>query len=129
MEAFAYGWSQPLSARFRGGVVTVIGGGLLLALATYNATDPSLNAASAARATNALGGPGAAIADILMQSLGLAGWISAALMLILGLTRATQPDPVAARRDLRIRSAVGAAGVLAPGRTAGRAAPAGRLAA
>ena len=113
LEAFAYGWSQPWSARFRGGVVTVIGAGLLLALATYNATDPSLNAASAARATNALGGPGAAIADILMQSLGLAGWISAALMLILGLTRATQPDPVAARRDLRIRSAVGVLGVLA----------------
>jgi S-DNA-T family DNA segregation ATPase FtsK/SpoIIIE len=67
-DAFRYGWVQPWTARFRGGIITVIGAGLLLAIATYNATDPSLNAATGEPARNALGGMGAAIADLLMQS-------------------------------------------------------------
>jgi S-DNA-T family DNA segregation ATPase FtsK/SpoIIIE len=113
MDAIAYGWAQPWSARFRGGVVTVVGAGLLLAVATYNAADPSLNAASATDASNALGGPGAALADILMQSLGLAGWGAALLMLVFGVTRAAQADPDGERRDLRLRAGAGTLGLLA----------------
>ena len=112
-DAFRYGWVQPWTARFRGGVVTVIGAGLLLAIATYNATDPSLNAATGEPARNALGGPGAAVADLLMQSLGLSGWGVALLMLVFGVTRVAQADPDAERKDLRQRAGVGAAGLLA----------------
>jgi S-DNA-T family DNA segregation ATPase FtsK/SpoIIIE len=112
-DAIRYGWAQPWSARFRGGVICVVGAGLLLAVATYNAADPSLNAATGLPATNALGGPGAALADIIMQSMGLAGWMAAALMLIFGVTRVSQPDPAAHRRDLRIRALVGGLGLLA----------------
>jgi len=113
MDAIAYGWAQPWSARFRGGVVTVVGAGLLLAVATYNAADPSLNAASTTDASNALGGAGAAIADVVMQSLGLAGWGAALLMLVFGVTRASQADPDGERRDLRLRAGVGTLGLLA----------------
>lgn len=72
-DAFRYGWVQPWTARFRGGIVTVVGAILLLAIATYNATDPSLNAATSG-SPQRLGGPGAAVADLLMQSVGLAAW-------------------------------------------------------
>ncbi len=112
-DAFRYGWVQPWTARFRGGVVTVIGAGLLLAIATYNATDPSFNAATGEPARNALGGPGAAVADLLMQSLGLSGWGVALLMLVFGVTRVAQADPDAERKDLRQRAGVGALGLLA----------------
>ncbi|MDR6533924.1 S-DNA-T family DNA segregation ATPase FtsK/SpoIIIE [Caulobacter rhizosphaerae] len=112
-DAVRYGWAQPWSARFRGGVICVVGAGLLLSVATYNAADPSLNAATGLPATNALGGAGAALADVVMQSMGLAGWMAAALMLVFGLSRVTQPDPAAHRRDLRIRALVGGLGLLA----------------
>jgi S-DNA-T family DNA segregation ATPase FtsK/SpoIIIE len=112
-DAVRYGWAQPWSARFRGGVICVVGAGLLLSVATYNAADPSLNAATGLPATNALGGAGAALADVVMQSMGLAGWMAAALMLVFGMSRVTQPDPAAHRRDLRIRALVGGLGLLA----------------
>jgi S-DNA-T family DNA segregation ATPase FtsK/SpoIIIE len=112
-DAVRYGWAQPWSARFRGGVICVVGAGLLLSVATYNAADPSLNAATGLPATNALGGAGAALADVVMQSMGLAGWMAAALMLVFGMSRVTQPDPAAHRRDLRVRAAVGGLGLLA----------------
>jgi S-DNA-T family DNA segregation ATPase FtsK/SpoIIIE len=112
-DALRYGWVQPWTARFRGGVVTVIGAGLLLAIATYNATDPSLNAATGEPARNALGGPGAAISDLLMQSIGLSAWGVALLMLVFGVTRVAQADPDAERKDLRQRAGVGALGLLA----------------
>lgn len=112
-DAIRYGWVQPWTARFRGGVVTVIGAGLLLAIATYNATDPSLNAATGEPARNALGGPGAAISDLLMQSIGLSAWGVALLMLVFGVTRVAQADPDAERKDLRMRAGVGSLGLLA----------------
>ncbi|WP_454761930.1 DNA translocase FtsK [Caulobacter segnis] len=112
-DAFRYGWVQPWTARFRGGVVTVIGAVLLLAIATYNATDPSFNAATGEPARNALGSLGAMISDLLMQSLGLSAWGVALLMLVFGVTRVAQADPDAERKDLRQRAVVGALGLLA----------------
>ena len=112
-DAIRYGWAQPWTARFRGGIVTVIGAILLLAFATYNATDPSFNAVTDEPARNALGGRGAAISDILMQSLGLSAWGIALLMLVFGVTRVAQADPDADRRDLRQRALIGALGLLA----------------
>ncbi|PXA86427.1 cell division protein FtsK, partial [Caulobacter sp. D4A] len=112
-EAVRYGWAQPWTARFRGGVLAVLGAGLLLSLATYDAADPSFNAVSSAPATNALGGAGAMVADVVVQSLGLAGWIAAIMMLVFGLARTAQPDPDAHRKELRVRAGVGVAGLLA----------------
>ena len=112
-DAIRYGWAQPWTARFRGGIVTVVGAVLLLAIATYNATDPSFNAVTDEPARNALGGLGAAISDILMQSLGLSAWGIALLMLVFGVTRVAQADPDAERKDLRQRALIGALGLLA----------------
>lgn len=112
-DAIRYGWAQPWTARFRGGVLAVLGAGLLLSLATYDAADPSFNAVGDTAATNALGGAGATVADVVMQSLGLAGWIAAIMMLVFGLARTAQPDPDAHRRELRVRAGVGVLGLLA----------------
>jgi S-DNA-T family DNA segregation ATPase FtsK/SpoIIIE len=46
---------------------------LLVALVTYDTHDPSLNTATAQRAHNLAGPPGALIADLLVQGFGLAG--------------------------------------------------------
>ena len=57
-----------------GGIALALGGILLLiALATYNPHDPSLNTATSRPATNLVGPPGAAAADLLIQGFGLAG--------------------------------------------------------
>jgi S-DNA-T family DNA segregation ATPase FtsK/SpoIIIE len=93
--------------------VAAFGVALAVAFATYNAADPSLNAASAQAPTNALGSPGAVLADLGVQSLGLAAALAAVLMVVLGLARAAAPDPDASRTHLRLRAAAGALGVVA----------------
>jgi len=105
-------WIHPLTARLRGGLLAAAGVAVALALATYNAADPSLNAATGHAPLNVLGGPGATIADIGMQSLGLAAGLAALLMVMFGLSRALSPDPDANRADLRLRALIGLAGVL-----------------
>jgi S-DNA-T family DNA segregation ATPase FtsK/SpoIIIE len=106
-------WSHPATARLRGGITAAAGAALAVAFATYNAADPSLNAASGVAPTNALGAPGAALADVGVQSLGLAGALTALTMVVLGLSRAAAPHPHATRSQLRLRALVGVAGVLA----------------
>jgi S-DNA-T family DNA segregation ATPase FtsK/SpoIIIE len=105
-------WTHPLTARLRGGLLAAAGVAVALALATYNAADPSLNAATGHAPLNVLGGPGATVADIGMQSLGLAAGLAALLMVMFGLSRALSPDPDANRGDLRLRALIGLAGVL-----------------
>ena len=105
-------WTHPWTARFRGGVLAAVGAGLLAAFATYHPTDPSLNAASGERAHNILGGLGAVLADAWLQSLGLAAWVAAALMLVFGLSRAAERDPDPARHHVRQRALLGLIGVL-----------------
>ncbi|HVY34655.1 MAG TPA: DNA translocase FtsK 4TM domain-containing protein [Caulobacteraceae bacterium] len=107
------GWAHPTSARFRGGLVTVLGLSWIAALASYHAEDPSWNTASRERALNLLGGLGANVADIGLQSLGLAAWVLAILMVVSGLSRVAHRDPREARRQLRLRAGIGALGVLA----------------
>ena len=106
-------WTHPGTARLRGGVIAASGAALAVAFATYNAADPSLNAASSAAPTNALGGPGAALADIGVQSLGLASAFLALTVVVLGLCRAAASDPAASRAHLRLRALIGAGGILA----------------
>ncbi len=112
VEAAIIAWSLPGTARFRGGVTAAAGAALAIALATYNPLDPSFNAASGGAATNALGGAGALIADLAMQSLGLGAWLTAILMTAFGMARVLDAEPDRGRKALRIKAAVGAVGVL-----------------
>ena len=106
-------WSHPGTARLRGGVTAAAGAALAVAFLTYNASDPSLNAASSVAPSNALGGPGATIADLGVQSLGLACAFAALTVIVLGLCRAAASEPAASRGHLRLRAMIGALGVLA----------------
>ncbi len=106
-------WSHPATARLRGGVTAAVGAAAAVAFLTYNAADPSLNAASPALPTNALGGPGATLADLGVQSLGLACGFGALTIVVLGLCRAAASEPAASRGHLRLRALIGALGVLA----------------
>ena len=110
--ALKAGWQHPVTERFRGGLVAAMGLGLVLSLVSYEATDPSFNADAAGRAHNWLGYFGAGLADLVMQSLGLGAWVLAALVLSLGLSRATSLEPSDHRNSLRLRALAGTAGVL-----------------
>lgn len=109
---FTYVWRSVPMARLRGALVCLLGLASLMAYASYRATDASWNTASAEPVHNFLGGFGAIIADIGLQSLGLAAWPMAALMTWFGLARLMQLDPDEGRRTLRIHSLYGALFVL-----------------
>ena len=106
-------WRHPTTARLRGGLVAVSGVFLAVALATYNVADSSLNASSPDPIGNALGAPGATLADLWIQSLGLAAGVGALLMVLLGLHRAVTPHPNETRQHVRLRALIGALGLLA----------------
>jgi len=106
-------WRHPTTARLRGGMVAVSGLFLAMALATYNVADPSLNAASPDQVGNAMGVPGATLADIWIQSIGLSAGVAALLMILLGLYRAVSARPDETRRLVRIRALFGAVGLIA----------------
>ncbi len=64
------------------GLALALGGvALLLALGSHDAADPSLDVATARRAANLLGLPGAYASDVLLQGVGLAGVLPAMAML------------------------------------------------
>ncbi len=60
--------------RASGGGLMLLGLGLALALYSHDPADPAWNRATAAAPVNWLGGPGAVIADLGWQWLGLAAW-------------------------------------------------------
>src|ERR1700744_1915004 len=107
------GWEHPATARLRGGLVAAFGLVLIAAFASYRAADPSWNTSAAGPAHNLLGPPGAKLADAGIQSLGLAAWVAAALMVVAGLGRGSRRTPAAARGRTRLRALIGALGVLA----------------
>jgi DNA segregation ATPase FtsK/SpoIIIE, S-DNA-T family len=113
MRGVRSGWDHPASARLRGGLVAAFGLVLIAAFASYRAADPSWNTSAAGPTHNLLGPTGAKLADMGLQSLGLAAWVAAALMVVSGLGRVSQKDPAATRGRLRLRAAIGALGVLA----------------
>ena len=81
-------WATPFVVRVRGVLQAVLAALLLAALVSWNPADPSLNAASSAPPTNWLGLNGALFADLFMQSLGLAAWPAALLLIAFGLAGA-----------------------------------------
>jgi S-DNA-T family DNA segregation ATPase FtsK/SpoIIIE len=97
-------WQSPLMARLRGAFTALAGFAGFVALATYHAEDASLNTAGHGDIQNALGSFGAMIADIGSQSIGLAAWPAAALMIYFGLLRTFHPDPDQTRLKLRIHA-------------------------
>ena len=78
-------WQTPAIVRFRGMLQALLSVLLLIALISWNRNDPSWNAASSHAPTNWLGAQGAVVADLFMQSLGLAAWPAALLLLAFGL--------------------------------------------
>ncbi|MDP1630145.1 MAG: DNA translocase FtsK 4TM domain-containing protein [Caulobacter sp.] len=113
LELVAWTWARPLIARLRGGILAAMGVALIAAFASWNSADPSLNVASGLAPTNFLGGSGALIADIFLQSLGLSAWGLALLMVIFGLTRVVDAQPDATRAAQRLRALAGVAGIFA----------------
>ncbi|GAA0870824.1 DNA translocase FtsK 4TM domain-containing protein [Brevundimonas basaltis] len=81
-------WAAPFAVRFRGVLQALLAALLLVALISWNPADPSLNAASSVEPTNWLGLNGALFADLFMQSLGLAAWPAALLLIAFGLAGA-----------------------------------------
>jgi len=81
-------WDAPFVVRFRGVLQALLATLLLIALMSWHASDPSLNAAGSTPAANWLGNNGALFADLFMQSLGLAAYPAAVLLIAFGLARA-----------------------------------------
>ena len=73
----------------------------LAALATWNVADPSFSHATDNPVTNAMGYPGAAVSDLLMQFFGLSSVIALIPLLAWALwllrARPVQPDPLRAQ--------------------------------
>ena len=112
VESARFTWRAPVFARFRGGVTATLGLALVLAFATWDASDPSWNTASSAHAHNLLGASGAIVADLALQSLGLAAWLGAVLMIVFGVRRAADGEPDRSRGPTRLRALWAAGGVL-----------------
>ncbi|HVZ29954.1 MAG TPA: DNA translocase FtsK [Asticcacaulis sp.] len=94
-------WRSALIARMRGAVWALAGISTLIALATYHPDDASWNTVSHAPVSNALGHFGAIVADLGWQSVGLAAWPAAALMVYFGIARTFHPDPDQTRNTQR----------------------------
>jgi DNA segregation ATPase FtsK/SpoIIIE, S-DNA-T family len=69
------------AAELGGLTLGLLGLALLVALASYNPSDPSLDTATARSATNLAGPVGAALADLLLQGFGVAGALPGLAML------------------------------------------------
>ncbi|WP_409019537.1 DNA translocase FtsK 4TM domain-containing protein [Brevundimonas vesicularis] len=78
-------WNAPFAVRSRGVLQALLATLLLVAMVSWNPTDPSLNASSSHGPTNWLGGTGAALTDLVMQSLGLGAWPAVLLIIAFGL--------------------------------------------
>ena len=112
LETARFTWRASLFARFRGGLIATLGLCLLLALSSWNPSDPSWNVASASPPHNLLRGAGAVLADAGVQSLGLTAWLAALFLVVFGVRRAADSDPDAARWPMRLRALAALCGLL-----------------
>ncbi|MFJ6025473.1 DNA translocase FtsK 4TM domain-containing protein [Brevundimonas sp. NPDC092305] len=106
-------WDAPFVVRFRGVLQALLAALLVAALASWNPADPSLNVASGLAATNWLGANGALFADLFMQSLGLAAWPAALLLIAFGLARAIGDALQQRLKPTPLKALSATAGVLA----------------
>jgi len=73
--AGAGGWFRRRSMELAALVLLAVAGALAALCVTYDPNDPSLNRASAGEVQNALGLPGAYVADLFMQTLGVVAYL------------------------------------------------------
>ncbi len=78
------GLASNAAARVGGLATAALGAALIAALASYNALDASFDAASSAAPDNWLGAPGALVADLAIQALGLASWAIGIVLMAAG---------------------------------------------
>jgi len=77
-------WRRQAIARSGGAAMIAIGVWLTSALASFSISDPSLSNATPRVAGNWMGGPGAVVADILLQAIGGASLLAAPPLIIWG---------------------------------------------
>jgi len=106
-------WDAPFVVRFRGVLQALVATLLTVALLSWNPADPSLNAASSQVPTNWLGANGALFADMAMQSLGLAAWPAALLLVAFGLAGAIGDAIQQRLKPTPVKALAATAGVLA----------------
>src|SRR5215475_9818167 len=83
----------------------IIGAYGLGAVLTYSPEDPSLNTASDGATHNLFGGPGAVLADIVIQSLGAAAYLGMGALLAAGVLRIARRRLVARIDKARVGAA------------------------
>jgi len=105
-------WDNDVSCRLRGGACAAAGALSVAAFLTFHADDPSWNTASIQAPHNILGRFGARLADAGLQSLGLAAWVAAIVLMVTGFNRAFARDPRGLRARLRMKSALATVGIL-----------------
>ena len=105
-------WDAPFVVRFRGVLQALLATLLLVALISWNPADASFNAASSMPTTNWLGANGALFADLAMQSLGLAAWPMALLLIAFGLATAIGDAIQQRLKPTPLKALSAAAGVL-----------------
>ena len=81
-----------------------VGAALLLSALSYSALDSTFDTAGSAGTLNALGGPGAGLANLTLQSLGWAVYPLAFMILYSGIRGMIRPLPVMSRRSLAGRA-------------------------
>ncbi len=77
-EAKAACWQA--SSKATGGALMALAAAIFAALSTYNSSDPSWNTASGEAPANFLGGPGALLADALLQGFGFGAGVAVLLL-------------------------------------------------
>jgi S-DNA-T family DNA segregation ATPase FtsK/SpoIIIE len=106
-------WGAPIAIKFRGVLQALLAALLLAALISWNPADPSLNAASNLAPTNWLGLNGALFADLFMQSLGMAAFPAALLLIAFGLASAIGDVIQQRLKPTTLKALSAAGGVLA----------------
>lgn len=90
---------NPRLNEFAGILLLLLAVGVLLSLASYSPADPSLNVATAdSRASNWMGLPGSYGSDLVLQALGLAGFMFPAWLAAVGVSRIRHVPPAPAAR-------------------------------
>jgi S-DNA-T family DNA segregation ATPase FtsK/SpoIIIE len=122
----AAGLSPSLGAlkRLAGAPPLLAGLALALALASYRASDPSLDTAALGPARNLMGAPGAVTADLALQTIGLGACLLPVLLIAAGIDRLLGAPRTRGLRASALRAVLGlVAAVLLAGALAASPAP------